>query len=135
MDENLGAVPAASESTIPPVIDPDKEKDARLWAMLCHLSALSGYITLVGWLVGPLIVWLVNKDQYPLVDDQGKESLNFQISVLIYALVCTPLIFCLIGVPLLAALGVAHVILVIIAGLKAYGGEAYRYPLTIRLFK
>jgi uncharacterized Tic20 family protein len=55
------------------------DAESRMWGMLCHLSALSAYVTGFGGILGPLIVWLIKKDTMPFVDDQGKESLNFQI--------------------------------------------------------
>src|SRR5438105_12150408 len=98
-------------------IEPDA--DARLWGMLCHLSSLSAYFTGVGGIVGPLVCWIIKKDQYPFVDANGKESLNFQISMLIYYAVAGLLSCFLIGIPLLIALMVANVVLVIIASVKA----------------
>src|SRR5262249_27436623 len=98
----------------PPAIDADK--DARLWGMLCHLTALSGLIGIpFGTILGPLIIWLIKRGEIPFVDDQGKESLNFQITVLLAALLLSPTI-CLagVGIILLAALGVADIVLVII---------------------
>ena len=76
--------------------------DERMWGMLCHLSTFAGYLVPFGNISGPLIVWLVKKDEYAFVDDQGKESLNFQISITIYSLVVghPDLV---IGIPLLIA--------------------------------
>ena len=101
--------------------------------MLCHLSALGVFVFPLGNVIGPLIVWLVKKEESPFVDDQGKESLNFQISFTIYCLVASILILVAIGVILLIALGIAFLILVIIASIKANEGEEFRYPLTLRL--
>jgi len=67
-----------------PAPTPD-DKDEKLWATLCHLSTFAFYVSGIGHIVGPLVVWLIKKDQYPLVDDQGKEVLNFQISMSIYS--------------------------------------------------
>jgi uncharacterized Tic20 family protein len=104
--------------------------------MLCHLSALAGYVGIpFGNVIGPLVVWLVKKDQLPFVDDQGKEALNFQISVMIYGLVCVPLAFLLIGIPLLIALALFHLVATIVAAVKANTGVAFRYPLCIRFIK
>lgn len=109
--------------------------DECMWAMLCHLTALSGYIGVpFGNIVGPLVVWLIKKDEMPLVDDQGKESLNFQISVLIYAVVSGLAILILIGIVLLPAVLIFSIVMTIIAAVKANSGEVYRYPLTIRFF-
>ena len=64
-----------------------------MWAGFCHLAALAGYVVpMVGNIVGPLVVWLMKKEEYPLVDDQGKESINFQISILIYVAVSAVLV-------------------------------------------
>ena len=112
------------------------EKQARNWGMLCHLTALAAFLGIpFGHILGPLIVWLIKKNEYPFVDEQGKESLNFQISVTIYSMPLFILVFLLIGIPLLIALFMADVMLVIIAAVKASNGESYRYPLTIRFIK
>src|SRR5215470_7612418 len=119
------------------VPQPDRiQSEARLWAMLTHLTALSGFIGVpFGHLLGPLIVWLVKKDQIPLVDDQGKESLNFQLSMTIYGLVAALLMVVFIGCVLLGALIILDIVLVIIASVEANKGNLYRYPITIRFLK
>lgn len=110
------------------------DKQARIWGMFCHLASLSLWVGVpFGHLVGPLIVWLVKKDEMPLVDEQGKESLNFQISMTLYLICAGILCIILIGIPLLIALIVAQIALAIVAGIKVSGGETYRYPFTIRL--
>lgn len=116
-----------------PPVAPTVSPDENTWAMLCHLSALLGYLIPLGNIVGPLVFWLVKKDQMPFVDDQGKEALNFQISVTIYAIVSGLLVLVLIGVLLLAAVVIFQLVFTIIGGLKANQGIAYRYPLCIRL--
>jgi hypothetical protein len=120
----------------PPFIGPI-DGSAKTWGMLCHLCALSGLIGLpFGTILGPLIIWLIKRNEIPFANDQGKESLNFQISALIAGLIISPTI-CLfgIGIFLLVALGIADLVLVIIATIKANGGEAYRYPYAMRLIK
>jgi hypothetical protein len=116
---------------------PDRlQSEARTWAMLTHLIALCGFIGVpFGHIIGPLVIWLVKKDQFPLVDDQGKESLNFQISMTIYGIVAGILSFVVIGIPLLIALVLADIVLVIIASVAANQGQLYRYPLTIKFLK
>src|SRR5579885_1600590 len=101
MDEQANPydAPQAPIDAPPPPLAADS--DVRMWGMLCHLSALSAYFTGFGGILGPLIVWLVKKDEIPFVDDQGKESLNFQISMLIYHLVGIALLMCVIGIPVL----------------------------------
>lgn len=112
---------------------PTASSDERTWAMLCHLSAFAGYLVPFGNILGPLVIWLIKKDEYPLVNDQGKEALNFQISITIWVAVALVLSFVLIGIPLLVAIIIFSVVMTIIAAVKANGGESYRYPLTIRL--
>lgn len=120
-------------SGAPPPPSQLSEKDARTWAMLCHLSSLAGYVIPFGNIFGPLLVWQLKKNEHPLIDTQGKESLNFQISFTIYMVVAAASIFCVVGIVLLPALAIAEVVFVIIASIKANNGEDYRYPLTIRM--
>ena len=115
--------------------DSSVSADERLWGMIAHLSALAGFIIPFGNIAGPLIVWMIKKDAMPFVDDQGKESLNFQITVTIAAIVAAVLIVFLIGFLLLPAVGLAALVFTIIAGIKANEGVAYRYPFTLRLIK
>jgi uncharacterized protein len=119
----------------------EENRDTRMWAILCHASALLGYVTLVGFIVGPLVVWLLKREESPEIDEHGRESLNFQISILIYGVVLGMAAFILsfvfIGfllVPVIFILPIAQIVLVIIASIKASNGEPYRYPFTIRLF-
>ena len=112
-------------------------KDAKMWAMFCHLSALSGYLGVpFGNILGPLIIWLIKKDDFAFVNDQGTESLNFQISITIYSIVAG-LLVCLggLGLFLLIPLGIFGLVMVIIASISVNKGTAYRYPLCIRLIK
>jgi uncharacterized Tic20 family protein len=106
-----------------------------MWAMLCHLSALSGFIIPFGSLIGPLVVWQIKKNQYPIVDDQGKEALNFQITITLAAIVSAILIVVLVGIALLIAVAIASLVFTIIAAIKANNGETYRYPFCLRLIK
>jgi uncharacterized Tic20 family protein len=112
---------------------PQQGQQERTWAMLCHLSALAGFIIPLGGILGPLVVWLVKKDEFPVVDDQGKESLNFQITMVIAAAVAGVLILVAIGTVLLAAVGIYDIVMVIVASMRANKGERYRYPLCLRL--
>jgi uncharacterized Tic20 family protein len=110
-------------------------KDDRTWAMLCHIAGLAGFIIPLGGIFGPLIVWMIKKDQSWFVDDQGKEATNFQISLAIYVIVSCILILVLVGIVLLPLIAIGGLILMIIAAIKANEGVAYRYPLTIRFLK
>jgi len=115
---------------------PEITKQARMWAMFCHLTGLAGYVMpFIGNIVAPLIVWQIKKDEYPFVDEQGKEAVNFQISMTLYAIISVPLIFIIIGVFLLVAVVVVDLVLLLIAAVKANNGRSYRYPLTIRFIK
>ncbi len=122
---------------------PETRRDARTWTVLCHASALVGFfVPAVGHIIGPLVIWLLKRDQFPEVDEHGKESINFQLSMLIYAvalgIICGLLIFVLVGFLLLPLFGLIHlldVVLVIVASIQANDGKLYRYPMTIRLIK
>ena len=130
--------PEDSEMQGPPIAPGPRsdDQDARLWASLCHFSAFAEFaLPSMGQIIGPLIVWLIKKDEYPLVDDQGKEVLNFQISLTIYALLCVPLCCVIVGFLLLGALLLFSIVMTIIGGVKASQGVAYRYPLCIRFRK
>lgn len=113
-----------------------EDSDSRMWATFCHLAALALYLGVpLGHIFGPLVVWLIKKDRYSFVDLNGKEALNFQISMTIYVLVAILLCFVLIGIPLLIFLGMAHLVFIIIASVKANKGEHYRYPCIIRFIR
>jgi uncharacterized Tic20 family protein len=110
-------------------------KEVRQWAMICHFAAFIGLIFPFGNLLGPLIVWQLKKETDPFIDSQGKEALNFQITVAIAAMICFLLMVIVIGFPLLMLVGIGALVLTIIAGIKANDGIAYRYPFTLRLIK
>ena len=115
---------------------PQVSKDEQNWAMICHLSALAGFLLPFGNVVGPLVVWLIKRAEMPLVESNGKEAINFQITISIGLLICVPLMFVLIGIPLLFAIGLAGLILTIMAAVKVSNGEYdYKYPFAIRLLK
>lgn len=98
-------------------------------AMLSHLLAV-----LTG-IIGPLLIWLLKKDQHPFIDDQGKQALNFQLTLLI-AYVIAMLTWCLIiGMVLALVILVAHLVFTIIAAIKANKGIAYRYPFAAQFIK
>lgn len=105
------------------------------YAMLCHLVAFSGFIIPFGSIIGPLVMWLIKKEESEFINYHGKESLNFQISIAIYAIISGILALVLIGILFLIALGIIWIVFVIIASVKTSEGEEYRYPLTIRFVK
>ena len=133
MDDMTGPVyPTPSDE--PPLAPGEKEE--RLWGMLCHLAALSAFVGVpFGHVLGPLVVWLIKRNEIPMVEQQGKESLNFQISMTIYGMVAFLLVFVVVGIFLLIGLGIFNLVMVIIASVRANDGRLYRYPLTIRFLK
>lgn len=107
--------------------------EERTMSMLCHLSALAGLIIPFGFLLGPLVVWLIKKDQYPEVNRQGKDALNFQISMFIYMMISGILVLIAVGLILLVILGILNLVIVIIAAVKSNNGERFDYPLSLRI--
>ncbi|WP_337102437.1 DUF4870 domain-containing protein [Paenibacillus sp. YIM B09110] len=109
--------------------------DEKQFAMLAHVIAFAGFIIPLGNIIGPLIIWLIKKDQSHYVDFHGKESLNFQISIMIYGVISAILWLIVIGIVASIAVGIFWLVLTIIGTIRATEGQYYRYPLTIRFFK
>jgi len=132
--------PIAPLSTPPPS---NPESQARMWNMLCHLSALAAFAGVpFGNILGPLIIWQIKKNEFPSVDLHGKAALNFQITVTIAAVIGAALAFMLsffcVGFllfPVVVLIVLAGMILAIIAGIKANNGEDYKYPYSIEFVK
>lgn len=101
------------------------------WAMLCHLSAFAGFFFPFGGVIGPLICWLSRKDDSQWVNINGRSSLNFQLSMLLYMILAAPLCIIIIGIPIIIFLVVLKVICIIIASVKAAKGEDFKYPISI----
>jgi len=117
-------------------IQREDDKQARTWGMLCHLTSLLWLIGIpFANIIAPFVVWLLKKNDFPFVDEQGKESMNFQISMSLAALLAALLIIIKIGIILVFAIGIANVVFVIIASVKTSNGERYRYPYKIRFIK
>jgi uncharacterized Tic20 family protein len=110
-------------------------QEDRNWGMIAHLSSLSGLLVPFGSILGPLIVYLVKRDQSPFVTDCAREALNFNITVAIGFVICLCLSVVFIGIPLMIALGIAWLVLTIVATVRANEGTQYRYPATIRFVK
>jgi len=139
------------ESVIPPPpsepVAGTPSAEERQWAMFAHLSALLGALLTGVWgggwgcFIGPLVIWLVKKDTMPFVNDQGKEALNFNITVAIAFVVLFLLsvmtfgIGLIIAIPLWIIIGISWLVFTIIAAIKANEGVLYRYPFTLRLIK
>ncbi len=116
------------------------DANARQWAMFAHLSALLAAFLGGLTFLGPLIIYLVKREDHPFVADQAREALNFNLSVLIYSIVLAIVSFILtlilIGFLLFLLfipLAIGWLALTIMAAVKANNGETYRYPLTIRM--
>ena len=130
----------------PPVPTGTPSKEERQWAMFAHLSALAGGLltsAIGGWgfFIGPLVIWLMKKDTMPFVDDQAKEALNFNITISAIFLALWILTFVTLGIgalltlPLMAIVGIAALVFIVIAAIKSSDGVAYRYPFAIRMVK
>ena len=111
------------------------DKDARNWAMICHLSALSGYFIPFGNVLDPVIIWAIKKDEFAFVDEQGKEAINFQLSMTIAYVISIILCFVVIGLFLLVILGIYALVMIIIASIRTNDGVEFRYPHVIRFLK
>jgi len=127
----------------PPVVEPidagrEPNKDARMWAMFCHLGGFAGLLPIApvfGSIIVPLVIWQIKKDDFEFVDKHGREAVNFQISILIYSLVAGLLCFACVGVVLLPAVYVFDLVFLLIAAIRANDGREYSYPLTIQFIK
>jgi uncharacterized protein len=111
-------------------------ENERTWGMLAHLSALAGVVLpLAGCVLGPLLVWLSRREQSAFVAEHAREALNFNITVVIAAVVCALLMMVFIGFILGTALFIVWLVLTLVAAIKASQGETYRYPFSLRLVK
>jgi len=131
----------------PPASAGTASAEEKQWAMFAHLSALlgglltSGWAGSIGFFIGPLVIWLMKKDTMPFVSDQAKEALNFAITISLAFMALLVLTFLTLGIgalftiPLMLFIGIAALVLVIIAAMKANQGIAYRYPFALRLVK
>ena len=111
-------------------------REARQLAMACHLIALVGLLgNGVGFVLGPLILWLLKKEDHPFIDEQGKESLNFQITMFIVLFISALFALVIVGIVFLIIAPFVMTIFPIIGAIKANNGEHYRYPFSIRFIK
>lgn len=115
------------------------DSDERQMAMFAHLSMLSVFISGFGLVVAPLVIWLMKKDESAFVDENGKEAVNFGISIVIWNIAAFAMFFTVILIPVSFVIWIGSslflLIMSIVAGLKANDGITYRYPLTFRLLK
>ena len=110
---------------------------ARQWAMFCHLGGLSFLFFAIpfGNIIVPLIIWLLKRDDFQYVSDQGKEALNFQISVTLYLIVSCILMIFAFGIILIPIIMILDIVFVVKAAIAANKGHYFRYPCTLRLIK
>jgi uncharacterized Tic20 family protein len=121
----------------PPAGDVSLTENDKTMGMICHLAAFAGVVVPFPFvnIIGPLVVWVTQKDKSPFIDYHGKESLNFQITVAIAVTVAFLSLFLLIGFVLLPAVSIYAVVMTIIAAIKAKEGLRYRFPYSLRLIK
>jgi uncharacterized Tic20 family protein len=127
---NVVAV-GASGASQPAEID----QEVRNTAVAAHLSTFAGLVVPFGSVIGPLAVWLTQRQRHRFIDDAGREALNFGISIAVYGLVALVAALMLVGIPLLIAGVIAWVVLASLAASRASRGQSYRYPLTLRFVR
>jgi uncharacterized Tic20 family protein len=138
MSEYDSVTPSSSPPQ-PPVAPTPTVNDERMWAMLGHLSAFSAFITGIGCVLGPLLVWLIKRDTLPFAGEQAKEALNFNITCVIAGVALCIFAMITLGIGLIIVIPLGFVlfagwfVLTIVAAVKANAGEHYRYPFTLRL--
>jgi uncharacterized Tic20 family protein len=122
----------AFDDALPPGFPSNEERN---WAVFCHLGGFAFYLLgfALGHILVPLALWLLKREESAFIDEHGREALNFQISVTLYAIVVGALCFVLVGFLLIPVLAGFHIVVMIVASVRASQGESYRYPLTIRL--
>lgn len=106
-------------------------QDPNTWAMILHLSQFAYYVVPFAGIVAPIVIWQIKKDEFPIIDKHGKIVVNWLITVTIAYCVCIPLIFAIVGIPLMIALSIAQVAFAIIGAVKASSGELWPYPCTV----
>jgi uncharacterized Tic20 family protein len=111
-------------------------QDERTWGTIAHLAAFAGFFApFAGNAIGPLVVWLIKREQSAFVEAHAKEALNFNITVLIGYCVSALFIVVFIGFLLMGALFFYWLAMTIVAAIKAGEGVSYRYPFALRLVK
>ncbi len=124
-EENQAGVQVAPEPTEQEAArQPEMSRDARNMAMLCHLLGIVGFFA-------PLMIWLIEREKHRFVDEHGREAMNYQVSLLIYVSVSALLIPVAVGIFLLVAFGITHVVLTVIGAVRASQGRPWRYPIAI----
>ncbi|MEC7118370.1 MAG: DUF4870 domain-containing protein [Pseudomonadota bacterium] len=123
------------QSNFPPVTPPTGTPDQiRQWALILHLSQYAGLLVPFANLIAPVIIWQLKKNEMPELDQHGKNVVNWNLSLLIYAAISAVLMLILVGFLFLAILGILFLIFPLIASVKANEGTVWQYPLSIRFF-
>jgi len=117
----------------PPSVSPQSDQ-VRQWTLILHLSQYAGLLIPFANLIAPIVIWQIKKNEMPELDAHGKAVVNWQISMLIYAVVSAVLMFVLVGFLMLAVLGILFLVFPLIGTIKANNGELWHYPLTIKFF-
>jgi len=111
------------------------DMDINSYCMLMHMSQFAGFVVPFAGLAMPIIMWSTQKEKSSVIDEHGKNILNFMISYIIYSIACAILCLLVIGFIGLIGLAIGSLVFVVIASIKANKGEVYEYPLTISFFK
>ncbi len=111
------------------------DAETRRWAFLLHLSVLAGFAVPIAGLIVPIIIWQLKKPELPGIDAHGINAMNWIMSLMLYSAVGIVLVFAIIGIPILMALGTVAIVFPIIAAIKANSGEVWKYPLSISFLK
>ncbi|MEQ8660644.1 MAG: DUF4870 domain-containing protein [Gammaproteobacteria bacterium] len=132
----LPAVPgAAAPGVAVPLLDEAAATRVRWLATACHLAALLGYLLPFGNVAGPLALWLALRSRHPYIDEQGRDAVNFQLTMLAWYLLAFALVLALVGLVLVPLLAVFQLVMTVVAAARAQAGEAWRYPLTVRFVR
>ena len=110
-------------------------QDEKNWGMFCHVAVFAGCIVPLGNIIGPLVIWLMKKDQYGFVDYNARQAMNFQITILIAMLLSALLAFVLIGILMLIGIGIFALIMTIRAIIQSGRGNYYTYPCSIKIIR
>lgn len=109
--------------------------NSRTYCMVIHLSQLSSFVIPGLGLLLPVVLWIAHKDQNERIDQHGRVTANWLLSLVLYSIICTVLAFVLIGFVGFAILGILNIVFAIVAAIKANNDELWVYPLSIRFFK
>lgn len=112
-----------------------RDKDINQKAMYIQLSAFTGYFIPLGSIIAPVILWLIWREKDPYIDEMGREAVNFQLTMLLYYIICTALFIFLIGLVLIFAAMIFHITFIIVGAVQTSRGASYRYPMIIRFIK